>query len=82
MPAAFLSATILLGGFLYIVWTESQAWFRSERADWWLLRLDWDDALPVVLAALCAAMIGILLEWAWMRVRLLLVLRGLRNQLA
>lgn len=81
LPAAFLSATILLGGLLYIVWTESQAWFRSERADWWLLKLDWDDALPVVVATLCVALIGTALEWVWMRVRLLLVLRGLRNQI-
>lgn len=82
MPAAFLSAAILLGGLLYIIWTESQAWFRSERADWWLLKLDWDDALPVVLAALAAALVGTALEWAWMRVRLLLVLRGLRDQVS
>lgn len=81
LPAAFLSAAIFLGGLLYIVWTQSQAWFRSARADWWLLKLDWDDAVPVVAAAVGAALVGTALEWGWKRVRLLLVLRGLRGQL-
>jgi len=80
MPAAFLAAAVLLGGLLYVIWSESQAPYRSVRDDWWLQGLDWMDTVPVILSALFAALIGVALEWAWNRVRLLGLLRGLRRQ--
>lgn len=79
--AALLGVAILLGGLLYKVWTESQDWLYSQREDWWLLQLDWSDVMPVVIAALCAGFIGAAIEMVWLRVRLMLVLRGLRHQL-
>lgn len=81
LPAAFFAIAILLGGLLKVVWTESEAWYYSPREDWWLLRLDWSDVQPVVIAALCAGLAGAAIEVIWKRARLLLVLRALRRQL-
>jgi hypothetical protein len=80
-PAALLAVAVLLGGLLKVVWTESQSWFYSEREDWWLLRLDWSDVQPVVIGALCAALAATVMEASWKRVRLLLLLRGLRRRM-
>ncbi len=77
LPAALLAIAVFLSGSLHAVWIGSQEWLYSQREDWWLLKLDWADVQPVVVAALYAALVGTALEKVWMRTRLLRVLRGL-----
>jgi hypothetical protein len=79
--AGLMAVGILLVGLLYEIWTRSMEWVTSQREDWFLLQLDWDDVQPVVLATLCAGLAGAVLEKIWMRLRLLLVLRAFARQL-
>jgi hypothetical protein len=79
LPAAFMATAILLGGLLYAVWTSSQDWLFSSREDWWVGSPGWSDVEGVVVATLCAALVGWVAEVVWIRVRLVMVLRGLRR---
>ncbi len=71
---------------LFAVWTESDGWMNMQSEEWryaqenawWLSKVKWGG---VVIATLGAGLTGAAIEMAWRRVRLLLVLRGLRQQL-
>jgi hypothetical protein len=80
LPAAFMATAILLGGLLHAVWTSSQDWLFTTREDWWVGSPGWSDVEWVVVATLCAALVGWVIEVVWIRVRLVRVLRGVQRR--
>lgn len=69
--AAVLATLTLLGGLFHVIWMSSLNQWTSGQG----LRA----AGLVAISALLAGLLGAALEVAWVRVRLLLVLRGLRR---
>jgi hypothetical protein len=79
MLAGVLAALTLLGGLLRAIWIQSPDASPIEAPELWMATLGWSDVQPVVLAALCAGLLGWAIEHVVTRVRLLWVLRGLRR---
>lgn len=71
---AWLAATTLLVGAFWVQWTSSKNWD-------WMVPESWRPLGLVVVAALCAALIGTAIEMVWTRARLILVLHGVRHRL-
>ena len=72
--AAWLAATTILIGSFSVEWISSHHW------EWWVSG-GWGALGLVAIAALCASFIGWAIEMVWTRVRLMLVLRGVRHRL-
>jgi hypothetical protein len=79
MLAGVMTALTLLGGSLYAVWKLAPDGPPSQALDQWLAVPGWGNVQPVVAAALLAGLFGWVIERALVRVRLLWVLRGLRQ---
>jgi len=67
---------------LYEFWTKIPEWAVTDRPDYWLLKLDWADVQWLAAAFPGAALLGWLIEFVWIRIRLLWVLRGLWRRIA
>lgn len=72
--AGVLAAVSLLVGLFYVVWKSNETWK-------WNSGQDWSGVGLVLVVTLYAALLGCALEVLWVRVRLLLVLRGLWRRL-
>lgn len=71
---ALLAAATILGGAFVVEWRSSQTWD-------WMVPESWGPLGLVPVAALCAALTGWAIEWVWIRVKLMLVVRGVRHRL-
>lgn len=71
---ALLAAATILGGVFSVQWISSHNWN-------WMVPDSWGPLAMVPVAALCAALTGWAIEMVWIRVRLMLVLRGVRHRL-
>jgi hypothetical protein len=71
---AWLAGATVLGGAFYVEWASTQNW------DWYVPE-SWGPLGLVFVAAPIAALIGTVVQKVWSRVRLLLVLRGVRHRL-
>lgn len=69
-----LAAITLLGGTFYVQWSATQNWD-------WMIGASWGPLALVPVAAVAAAAIGWAIEATWNRVRLMLVLNGLRRRI-
>jgi hypothetical protein len=72
--AACLAAATILGGVFFVEWTASHSWD-------WMVPESWGPLGMVPVVALLAALTGWAIEVALTRIKLLLVLRGVRHQL-
>lgn len=81
MLAGVLAALTLLGGAFLVILGQSPTTPAIERPDLWAAQMQWADVQPVLIATLCAGFIGVVIELAVTRMRLLWVLRGLRRRL-
>jgi hypothetical protein len=72
---ACLAGATLLGGAFVVEWISSHHWD-------WMVPESWGPLGMVPVAALCAALTGVAIEMVWNRVRLVLVVRGVRHRLA
>jgi hypothetical protein len=71
---ACLAAVTLLGGAFYVEWTSIHSWD-------WAVPQSWGPLGLVFVAAPAAALVGTAMERIWNRVRLMLVLHGVRHRL-
>jgi hypothetical protein len=71
---AWLAGATVLGGAFYVEWTSTHNW------DWWVPE-SWGPLGLVFVAAPVAALIGTVVQKLWNRVKLLLVLHGVRHRL-
>jgi hypothetical protein len=79
--AGVLTALTLLVGVLYVLWKQVPDSDPLESLDPWRKTLGWSNVEPVVIAALCAGLLGWAIERLVIRVRLLWVLLRLRRNL-
>jgi hypothetical protein len=72
--AACLAAATLLVGSTLVVWKSNAQW------QWWA-PVSWGPLGSVLVATLCAALLGMTIEMIWTRVRVMLALHGVRHRL-
>lgn len=78
--AAVLALVCLLGGLAAVVWPTDE--MKDELVLWTVHpTADWSGVLLVLLATLCTALLGWLVEVLWVRLRLLWVLLGLSRRM-
>lgn len=81
MLAGVLAGLALLGGSLYVIWSQTPNVSPIERPELWTRTMGWRDVQPVLIATLGAGLLGEAIEFVAIRIRLFGVLGRLRRQI-